>query len=187
MVEYNETNSEVVIDLLKARAKVQESVLVIENDAVNPHFKNKHPSLCGTFEAVIPVCTKNGIFPVQVVKGNVLVTTLFHASGQWIRGEMALLSSKNDMQGLGSAITYARRYSLLTSLGIVSKIDLDDDGNSASEPFKTESKHRKSPIATVKQRKYVHSLMLNAGMDIKKEVMDNMTVDDADGWIKELK
>lgn len=63
-----------------------------------------------------------------------LVTTVMHNSGQWLRSETPLLVSDNDMQGLGSAITYARRYGLSSLLGVAS--EQDDDGASASRSSK---------------------------------------------------
>jgi len=61
-----------------------------------------------------------------------LTTTLIHKSGQWIESEMQLHLPKQDPQGQGSAVTYARRYAYMAILGLVA--DDDDDGNSASRP-----------------------------------------------------
>jgi hypothetical protein len=63
----------------------------------------------------------------------VVITTLFHISGQFIEGELAIKPTKMDAQGVGSVISYARRYSLMSILGIAAAGE-DDDGVKASKP-----------------------------------------------------
>jgi hypothetical protein len=79
--------------------------------------------------------SKNGLAVIQTVKGHgeglFLETDLVHSSGEWKRGIIPLLLMKRDMQGLGSAITYARRYGLSAMVGVAQD---DDDGNDASPP-----------------------------------------------------
>jgi len=71
-----------------------------------------------------------------------LTTTLIHKSGQWIQSEMPLHLPKQDPQGQGSAVTYARRYAYMAILGLVA--DDDDDGNAASRP-KVQSQPKPAP------------------------------------------
>lgn len=104
-------------------------------DAANPHFKNKFLSLHGLTEALRPVLVKHGLvvlqFPTQVDGQPALRTKLVHAeSGESEEDTMLLAAAKLDPQGQGSAITYARRYSLMAILGLVA--DEDDDANAAS-------------------------------------------------------
>jgi len=73
---------------------------------------------------------ENGIIVIQSIGNSSLTTRLQHVSGEFIESEIELLVDKNNMQGLGSAITYARRYSLAAMLNIS---QADDDGNKASE------------------------------------------------------
>lgn len=89
---------------------------------------------------MLPILSKNGIVLTQSPSFTqientlvpTLVTTIIHAdSGETTATEMLLMHAKDDPQGQGSAITYARRYSLLSILGLVA--DEDDDGNSASQ------------------------------------------------------
>lgn len=103
-------------------------------DSTNPHFKNRYASLAGIMEAVRPPLTKNGLAIVQqptVLESGMpaLRTTLLHSSGETLSDVMPLAVDKPGPQALGSAITYARRYSALAILGLVG--DEDDDANSA--------------------------------------------------------
>ena len=74
---------------------------------------------------------KNGLAIWQSIteEGDRLITRLYHTSGQWMEGYTPLIIAKNDMQGLGSAYTYARRYGLMAMMGIAPE---DDDGQAAS-------------------------------------------------------
>ena len=102
----------------------------------NPHFKSKYAGLDACVEAVIDALHKHGIGLMQrtlACKSGVTVETVFvHSSGETISsGPLHVPASKNDPQGYGSALTYARRYSLMAACGIAPE---DDDGNAASKP-----------------------------------------------------
>jgi hypothetical protein len=108
-------------------------------DSTNPHFKNRFASLAAVREVVIPVLNKHGLslsqWPISMVEGGCgCVNLLMHASGEWIEEVLTLPLDKNNAQGAGSAITYARRYSLQAIAGVVA--DEDDDANAASTPAK---------------------------------------------------
>lgn len=102
-------------------------------DKVNPDFRSKYASLAAVRDAVIPVLSRHGIAVVQTLHqsdGGIGCTTLLlHKSGQQLQSTLAVPASKQDAQGLGSAATYARRYSLMAMVGVVG--DEDDDGNAA--------------------------------------------------------
>jgi hypothetical protein len=102
----------------------------------NPHFKNRYADLTSCIEAVIDALNSNGIALIQqtyeVESGICIETVFLHESGEELRsGKLWLPASKQDPQGYGSALTYARRYSLMASCGIAPE---DDDGNLASKP-----------------------------------------------------
>jgi len=107
-------------------------------DSTNPFFKSKYADLQAIYMAVREPLTKNELAVIQTTETldtlNV-VTTLVHSSGQWIRGYMPVINTKGDAQGMGSAITYARRYSLAAIAGIA---QMDDDGNAAVKSTKVE-------------------------------------------------
>lgn len=101
-------------------------------NAKNPHLGNRFANLTSVRDTVVPVLQKHGIAVAQGIgyNGRPHVTTrLMHTSGQWIES-VCPLPEVADMQKLGSAITYARRYALSAICGIAS--EEDDDGNSAS-------------------------------------------------------
>src|SRR5687768_8744294 len=102
-------------DLASALAKAQATMRAAAFDKTNPHFKNKYASLAAVIDAIRKPLADNGLSYTQTTGvregGFVLVTTLHHASGQWIAGEYPLPVGVKP-QELGSALTYARRYCL---------------------------------------------------------------------------
>lgn len=120
--------------LATALVKVQSQIEGAKKDSTNQHFKNKYADLGAVWDACRDALKANGIAVVQVgelVEGQwALLTMLVHESGEQVRGYVPLLNTKGDMQGLGSAITYARRYGLAAIIGVCPE---DDDGNAASE------------------------------------------------------
>ena len=102
----------------------------------NPAFKSKYADLAACLEAVDEALLNNGIALIQETfddNTGVTVETVFrHESGEEIRcGKLHVPASKQDPQGYGSALSYARRYSLMAACGIAAE---DDDGNAASKP-----------------------------------------------------
>lgn len=128
--------SESVKELAAALAKAQGEMRGAVKDSANPFFKSTYADLSSVVDAIRSAFASNGLSYIQSVepsdKDEVRVeTTLLHASGEWIAcGVLALPVSKHDAQGFGSALTYARRYSLSAAVGIAPE---DDDGNAASK------------------------------------------------------
>lgn len=105
-------------------------------DKVNPHFKSKYADLSSVIDAIKPALIKHRLFFTQAThdaQGGVCVETqVHHESGDSLSfGKLFVPANKNDAQGYGSALTYARRYSLMTAFGVPAE---DDDGNAASKP-----------------------------------------------------
>ena len=127
--------SENLADLAAALCAVQGELKPAIKQADNPFFKSKYVDLPGVWEAIRPLLAKNGLSVVQTftasADGPTIVTTLMHKSGQWVSSELFLKPAKSDPQGVGSAITYGRRYALAAMVGVVA--DEDDDGNAASQ------------------------------------------------------
>lgn len=114
-----------------ALAKAQAAFKPAIKDSANPFFKSKYCDLSGALDAVRDALSTNGLAIVQSTDAGdqlVLHTTLLHASGEWISGTYPITAVKTDPQGIGSAVTYARRYSLMALLGIAAE---DDDGEAA--------------------------------------------------------
>ncbi len=126
--------SDSIKELATALAKAQGKIKGAVKDADNPFFKSKYADLGSVVDAIRAEFSGNGLSYTQHVseseKNEVRVETiLMHASGEWMScGVLALPVSKADAQGYGSALTYARRYSLSAAVGVAPE---DDDGNAA--------------------------------------------------------
>jgi hypothetical protein len=108
--------------------------------ATNPHFRSQYADLASCVEAVMDGLNQNGIAMIQQCSesdtGVIVETVFIHESGEMLNcGKLHVPAVKHDPQGYGSALTYARRYSLMAACGIAPE---DDDGNAASR--KTEIK-----------------------------------------------
>ena len=138
-------------DLASALAKAQGEMRNAAKSSDNPFFKSKYADLAECLNVVREPLAKNGLSVMQanegVANGYMSVTTLLmHSSGQYIKTTGSFPIGKQDAQGNGSALTYARRYSLAAMLSIAQE---DDDGNAACE---TQNQPQKA-----QQRKQVQS------------------------------
>ena len=119
---------------IKALLKAQQAMESVKKDSVNPHFKNRYASLDAVIDATSSVFQDNGFVVMQPCGrdelGVYVETKLLHTSGEAFSSKVYLVLSKQDMQGLGSAITYARRYGLL---GMAFPPTKEDDGNIAAK------------------------------------------------------
>lgn len=126
--------SESINELAAALAKAQGAMKPAGKSAENPFFKSKYADLPAIVSACRIALAENNLAVVQRTDFDeartFIETVLMHGSGQWISARYPVNPVKNDPQGMGSAVTYARRYSLAAIVGVVS--DDDDDGNAAS-------------------------------------------------------
>ncbi len=116
--------------LVKAQTEIKAAI----KDSANPFFKSKYADLASVIEAVRLPLNHAGISFLQPVSeaehGVKVETILIHSSGEWISETLVMPVSKEDAQGVGSAITYARRYGLQSMCGVPVE---DDDGNAAAK------------------------------------------------------
>lgn len=137
--------------LAKALVAAQKATESIKKAASNPAFKSKYADLAHVVEGVIPALNGAGVAVIQspAFDGEmVAVETVFlHESGSSVSGTLRLRPSKTDPQGIGSATTYARRYSLLAMTGTAPE---DDDGNAASGPREPSQERPEPKRAEVK-------------------------------------
>ena len=121
------------ITLVHALVKAQSEMATPIKDKVNPQFKSKYASLGSIIDAVKGALNSNGIVFVQKstpVDDGIAVETIFYGYGEEIgTGPVHVPVSKVTAQGYGSAMTYAKRYSLAMACGV--DADEDDDGNAA--------------------------------------------------------
>ncbi len=116
-----------------ALSKAQGEITPAIKDSANPFFKSKYADLTSVWAACREPLTKHGLAVTQTMAEQegklILITMLLHASGQWIKSFLPIVTQKPDAQSLGAAITYMRRFSLSALVGICPE---DDDGNMAS-------------------------------------------------------
>jgi hypothetical protein len=120
-----------------ALVALQADCPAVRKESSNPHFKSKYASLDAILDVVKPVANKHGIAIIQGdpeadTEGRLSVgTRLLHNSGQWVENAFTMPVERQNPQGIGSAITYGRRYSLGAILAIAT--DDDDDANAGSQ------------------------------------------------------
>lgn len=141
--------------------------------ATNPHFRTKYADLSACVEAVIDALNSSGIFlsqPSHESDGGVTVETIFlHESGEsFSAGKLHVPAAKQDPQGYGSALTYARRYSLMAACGIAPE---DDDGNAATKAVQ----HKPTQGAQVAERRR------HVVADVATAIKDRMLANDVVG------
>ena len=128
--------SDTIKNLALSLHKAQSEMAGATKSAANPFFKSKYANLEEVIRVVKTAFEANGLsfvqFPISGEGTAGVETIILHESGEFISNEFLLKCAKSDPQGMGSAITYARRYGLQSACGIPSE---DDDGNAASEPM----------------------------------------------------
>lgn len=117
--------------LVKALAEIEGAT----KDKLNPHFKSKYADIGSVIDAIKPVLAKYDLgftqHPQPSEAGVIIETVLHHGGGDSLSmGVLFVPANKNDAQGFGSALTYARRYALMTAFGVPAE---DDDGNAAAK------------------------------------------------------
>lgn len=123
-------------NIATALVKAQRAFGPALKTSTNPHFRSRYADLSACVEAVIDALNENGIYLMQLTEeheGGVKVSTTFiHESGEQLSaGSLFLPASKHDAQGFGSALSYARRYSLMAACSLTTSED--DDGNVATK------------------------------------------------------
>lgn len=125
--------SESINELAAAMAKAQGAIQHAAKDAANPFFKSKYADLASCWDACRKPLSDNGLAIMQLPTCDgataTVETILTHSSGQWISESLTMMCKESTAQGIGSTITYARRYSLCAMAGIAPE---DDDGNAGS-------------------------------------------------------
>lgn len=124
--------SETIGALAAALSKAQADITGALKDSNNPFFKSKYADLASCWDACRKQLAANNLAVIQTTEWNpngiMLMTTLVHESGQWIRGELPIRAKDDSPQAQGSGITYARRYALAAIVGLA---QIDDDAEAA--------------------------------------------------------
>lgn len=124
--------SDQINELIEALSKAQGEIVGAVKDSKNPFFKSSYADLASVMEAIRVPFSMNGLAYVQTTEaddtGVAVTTTLAHKSGQWMRGKLRMMPKDATPQGIGSCITYARRYALAAIAGVA---QIDDDAEGA--------------------------------------------------------
>ncbi len=190
-------HSESTAKLAKALAAAQAEMKNATLNKVNPHFKSQYADLAAIRDAVIPALAKHGLAITQMPDitedGFVLITRLMHDSGEWISSSYPLPTDLGKPQQMGSAQTYARRYSLAAMAGV--SAEEDDDANNAQEGGSKQTvtpKAKTSPPpppptdeGAARAAKYVDAQIANVGTIASQEELDGWC-DAADAKLSKL-
>lgn len=152
--------------------------------ATNPHFRTKYADLSACVEAVIDSLNAEGLVLTQSTsphpEGIVVKTILLHTSGSKLfLGELFMPATKHDPQGFGSALTYARRYSLLAAMGLAPE---DDDANLAT---KTTQKATARISPTMGAMDNLEASRQSVVVDVSNAVKERFAADDIVGAYEE--
>ena len=175
--------SESIAKLTEALVAAQSEYNLLLKESDNPFFKSKYADLAACIDAVRPALQKNGLAVSQLTDvlndKPVLTSMLMHVSGEWIAGSYPIVASKQDPQGFGAGITYARRFSLCGLLGIAAE---DDDGNTASKKHSEQQPEHKEPPQTNTPALPSFSLAEAKRLCERKE--GSLSFEDLKTWIK---
>lgn len=169
MPDIEVTQSSAINELAHAIIEAQLKLGPVKKEHVNPYYNSKYAGLGEVWAGVRPFL-ECGIAitqsPVDSPDGYIVLDTqLTHTSGQWMRSRLKMRLAKDDPQGAGSALTYARRYALGCMTGLVT--EEDDDGNAASNPLQ-------KPAQTFQQHKRTaQAKIAELRQEVKEYIAEN--------------
>jgi len=165
--------------LAAALVAAQAAMPTVKKDATNPHFNSRFMSLNVLIEETRPLLNEQGLALIQEpcvsdLGAPVLRTVLIHTSGERLEFETPLLVGTQNMQQLGSAITYARRYAWAALLGIASEDD--DDGNNAGTAAPA-AKAKAAKVISDAQRRRLFAIAgeHSIGLDQLRQIIADVT------------
>ena len=199
----SDTITKIADALVKAQAAMKPAI----KDSRNPHFNSRYADLASVWDAIREPLTSNGLSVIQMVGSNelektTLTTRVTHVSGEWIESTWQIPVGKQDPQGLGSAISYARRYALASAIGVVQD---DDDGNAAmprqTQQAEYQPKHfsladaceKLESVATLEEleaeykKAYREATMSKASTEALTQVKDKVKEKLGSGEVKEVR
>lgn len=162
--------SDTLAQLYEALSKSQMEMDVASKDSNNPFFKSKYSDLATIVKASRPSLCNHGLSVIQRITTNesgimFMLTRLAHSSGEWIESKMPITPPKNDIQGIGSYITYLRRYMYSAIVGVIS--GEDDDGEKAMQEYR-----KPEPKPLLESQVKLMEVMLKGHPDIKERLIN---------------
>jgi hypothetical protein len=151
--------SDTIGALAAALSKAQGAITGALKDSSNPFFKSKYADLASCWDACRAQLSENGLAVIQAIDiiGDkpVLITTLAHSSGEWIKSITPVLCRDDSPQAQGSGITYARRYALAAIVGLA---QIDDDAEAAQARHKPKTEIDPDVVALINNAQTVEEL-----------------------------
>ena len=169
-------------DAIKALVKAQQAMGKAVKNAKNPHLKSSYADLGSVMEACFSALHDNGFAVMQPggadEHGPFVETVFAHESGEAFRSKCYLVIGKQDMQGVGSAWTYARRYGLLGMAGLAPE---DDDGEATKAPKRPPQEAIRQPETTAPDYQAIHDrLMAGIAKRKTKQLLTQFWTDEAE-------
>jgi hypothetical protein len=134
-------------ELFTALSKAQGQIRGAVKENVNPHFKSRYADLESVIDAIRKPLADNGLGFVQSISDGYCSTVIVHTSGEQFVSTVPFLVAGNDMQKIGSALTYARRQGICAAFGVP---QVDDDAQSCSQPAPAPVAKKAAPAPVAK-------------------------------------
>lgn len=173
-------------EIAKAMALAQSQMRPAIKDSTNPHYKSRYSDISSVWDSIRDPITSNGMTIWQDVttqeKAVSVTTRIVHSSGQWVEfGPLSIPITKQDAHGVGSGVSYAKRYSLCAAVGVVSS-DEDDDANHAVGKAKVNSYVRPPEVdefikANPEKFEYAKMIIKNSGKsegEVISQILNNI-------------
>ncbi len=163
--------SDTINELAASMSSAQGAMPGASKDSANPFFKSKYADLASVMQAIRAPFAQNNLSFIQgtgkTEHGEIVVTTrIMHSSGQWVECDTVLSPVKDDPQGIGSAISYGKRYGLQSLAGVPS---VDDDGNAAVENVKPRKKRSKPATDLSKARTWLEQAASSSMAELEEQ------------------
>ena len=166
--------SETIGKLSLALSKVQSQLRPAKENSTNPFFKSSYADLGSVWDSVRKLLSDNELCIIQMPTDVGGVTTfLSHSSGEWI-SSTCFIPAKEDAHGVGSAISYARRYALASFVGVVT--GEDDDGNMAVKGVSSKPLPRSTPNLSAQQFNAMIKAITDGKGDVVKQKMNGYSL-----------
>lgn len=165
--------SEQLNELFSALSKAQENIKNAQKEGYNPMFKSNYTTVTSVLEAIKPVFKEN-LSIMQMPESDKLITRVGHSSGQWLEIDTPLFIGEpkgmSKMQAYGNAVTYARRYALVSLFGIGQE---DNDGNDGNDNGKS-TMPKKEPLNKPLNQSLDKTNIKQKPVDRKQGFLDSM-------------
>lgn len=177
MLETSTTTEKLDAALAKAQGEIKPAL----KEKQNSHFKSSYADLAAVWDAARAAISKSGVsvtqWPIESADGRLRIVTRLACQGEWLRATFSIPVGKLDAHGYGSAVTYARRFTLMAALGIAP--DDDDDGNGAANVTHDCAAQVQSKIASKAPAKAIKP----APVEAKPVALEQTREDDPESFI----